>query len=181
MFFCMDDMRAIRSLIDTLRIPSLENRVCLHFMLLGEPYELIVLGHHLGYVLWFTQYQNPSMVSNFYWWKEAYKCVYIMRVLPPLTVFVKCIGSLETLRKSKRKVTLQKNRCLPKPSNWQTSTWPSWWSFLQMPVYARFVTQSMEKSGKTQSDSRHLPACWKNRRRRICPVKPHYLWPKSLH
>jgi hypothetical protein len=27
MYFCMDDMRAIRSLIDTLRIPSLEPRV----------------------------------------------------------------------------------------------------------------------------------------------------------
>lgn len=27
MFFCMDDMRAIRSLINTLQIPSLENRV----------------------------------------------------------------------------------------------------------------------------------------------------------
>ena len=51
MFFCMDDMRAIRSLIDTLRIPSLDNRVCLHDMLLSEPYELIVLGHYLGYVL----------------------------------------------------------------------------------------------------------------------------------
>lgn len=51
MFFCMDDMRAIRSLIDPLRIPSLENRVCLNGMLLSEPYELIVLGHYLGYVL----------------------------------------------------------------------------------------------------------------------------------
>jgi hypothetical protein len=27
MFFCLDDMRAIRSLIDTLTIPSLETRV----------------------------------------------------------------------------------------------------------------------------------------------------------
>ena len=27
MYFCMDDMRAIRSLIDTLRIPSLDTRV----------------------------------------------------------------------------------------------------------------------------------------------------------
>ena len=27
MYFCMDDMRAIKSLIDTLRIPSLEPRV----------------------------------------------------------------------------------------------------------------------------------------------------------
>jgi Rapamycin-insensitive companion of mTOR, N-term len=27
MYFCMDDMRAIRSLVDTLRIPSLETRV----------------------------------------------------------------------------------------------------------------------------------------------------------
>jgi len=32
MYFCMDDMRAIRSLIDTLRIPSLEPRVKTFFL-----------------------------------------------------------------------------------------------------------------------------------------------------
>lgn len=32
MYFCMDEMRAIRSLVDTLRIPSLETRVrCMFF------------------------------------------------------------------------------------------------------------------------------------------------------
>jgi Rapamycin-insensitive companion of mTOR, N-term len=32
MYFCMDDMRAIRSLVDTLRIPSLETRVGFLFL-----------------------------------------------------------------------------------------------------------------------------------------------------
>ena len=35
MYFCMNDMRAIRSLIDTLRIPSLDTRVCLSIVLRG--------------------------------------------------------------------------------------------------------------------------------------------------
>ena len=101
--------------------------------------------------------------------------------MPAYIFFVKCIGNLETPRKNKKTVTIQTSRYLTKPSNWQTSTWPSWWSFLQMLAYVRFVAQLMENWGKTQSDSRHLLPCLKNQQRRICLAKPHYLWPKSLH
>jgi rapamycin-insensitive companion of mTOR len=46
MYFCMDDMRSIRSLIDTLRIPSLEPRVKTHLLCLPQdkypPQEVIL-------------------------------------------------------------------------------------------------------------------------------------------
>lgn len=32
MYLCMDDMLAIRTLVNTLRIPSLETRVCIQVM-----------------------------------------------------------------------------------------------------------------------------------------------------
>lgn len=61
MYFCMDNMSAIRSLIDTLRIPSLETRVSLSFSLLFELCRATYwrgygIGNHTGYVFWTVEY-----------------------------------------------------------------------------------------------------------------------------
>lgn len=57
-------MSAIRTLIDTLRIPSLQTRVCplLRFFLLTDK----LPGNRVGYVFWPLEYQTTRLVSNFH-------------------------------------------------------------------------------------------------------------------
>lgn len=72
MYFCMDNMRAIRALIDTLRIPSLESRVRLTSIYSPAPVHTDVKvlndtrreGSCPGYVLRSLEYQDAGMVSN---------------------------------------------------------------------------------------------------------------------
>ena len=64
-YFYMDDMRAIRSLIDTLRIPSLEPRVE-NFSSASNLINLSLLGNHFGHVFRTAKYQEASLVQGLY-------------------------------------------------------------------------------------------------------------------
>ena len=63
MYFCMDDMRAIRSLIDTLRIPSLEPRVKEFFISMSSQHKLPFLGNIFRHVFRTLEHQDASLVQ----------------------------------------------------------------------------------------------------------------------
>jgi hypothetical protein len=65
MYFCMDDMRAIRSLIDTLRIPSLEPRVN-HCLLACGLDTNFFLGSRFRHVFRTSEHQDASLVQGFH-------------------------------------------------------------------------------------------------------------------
>ena len=73
MYLAINDMQAIRSVIDMLRIPSLETRVCLSFRFLQTTTWAYNLGSYSRHVLWITQNQDVWLVSNFHSWSETHE------------------------------------------------------------------------------------------------------------
>lgn len=77
----MDDMRAIKSLIDTLRIPSLEPRV--KTFLLGTYHRInfSFSGNHFRHVFRTFESQDTSLVQGFYKWPTTYQYVIPCRIM----------------------------------------------------------------------------------------------------
>ena len=57
-YFCMDSMKAIKTLIDTLRIPSLETRVRVTAPRVLYGNRVALSGNHLGYVFRSAEHQT---------------------------------------------------------------------------------------------------------------------------
>jgi rapamycin-insensitive companion of mTOR len=96
MYFCMDDMRAIKSLIDTLRIPSLESRVKTLFLVTYHMINVSSSGNHFRHVLRTFEYQDASLVQGLYKWPTTYRyvipckeCEMVRRLTKDLTVYRK--------------------------------------------------------------------------------------------
>jgi hypothetical protein len=91
LYFCMDDMRAIRSLIDTLRIPSLEPRVKAFSTAIFRKINSSHSGSYSGYVLRTSEYQNAGLVQSFHQWSttywyaipSGYELCNILKMIPP--------------------------------------------------------------------------------------------------
>lgn len=73
MYLAIHDMQAIRSVIDTLRIPSLETRVGLPLNTKPEDGNLTLrnIGNYTGYVLRITQYQDFRLVQDIHCWSKT--------------------------------------------------------------------------------------------------------------
>lgn len=75
MYFCIHDKLAIRTLIDGLRIPSLETRVgVIHLAIRIQSYRYLP-GYHLGHVLRRFEYQTSGMASSIHSGTKVNQCV----------------------------------------------------------------------------------------------------------